>query len=696
MRADDPVDAGGEVPLPVVRRPARPTALVSAGVVLTGVIAVLVGDGVVASVVAQLLGAAACVPAAVLCTRAARASGGRTSAAWRALSVAAGLWAAGIVVTVVSVVLPGRGIWVAIYPFQGLAMVLMLAALLLLPRPPWRAGDAVRAWLDGSVLVLSVALAGALTVLPDVVAGSAGVERVFAIAYPTAALAMLGLAYALGRRHVYPPRPEAAMLSAAIGAWLVGASGYALDPTALLAPPWVSWAVAVGTVLLALAARRAVSADDPELGSRVARVVLAVPEVAVVVVAAVAVVVGVESPAARALLAAVVAAVVVRHVVAASDSRRFHWRLQREVADRTVELRDWSQRYATILDTVGDGIVSTDARGRISFANAAALRLLGAGRDDLVGRDACEALCTVHSPDCPFAAAHRGEVLDGVATELRVRGGAVVPVELSAAPQPRGEGEGGGAVLAFRDVSARVAVEQVKRQFVSSVSHELRTPLSSVRGVLEMMVDGDAGELTPSGHDLVANASRGVERLSRLVDDIIDAEKLATGQFRMQRTRTSLVRVLHETVTQLEPLAAGAEVRIVLGEVGSTEVWGDSDRIEQALVNLVGNAVKFSPPGGTVEVTVRHDGDPEGMVTITVRDQGPGLPADQLEHVFERFHQVTAGTATDKGGTGLGLTITRSIVQQHGGRTWVESVLGQGAAFSFTLPVAAPASCDPR
>lgn len=703
MQDDDALAGAGSAAAPGTRRPARTTVVVTGGIVLLGVVALLAGDGLPAAVVGQLIGAAACAPAAVLCTRVARTTTGRTSAAWRSLTAAAVLWAVGIVVTLVSVALPGRGICLAIYPFQGLAMALLLAALLLLPRPPWRRGDVLRAWLDVLVLVSSVALAGSLTLLPEVVAGSSGLERAFAIAYPAAALALLALAYALGRRHVYPPRPEAAMLAAAIGLWLVGALGYALDPGALLAPPWVSWALAAGTVLLAVAARLALSPDDPELGSRVARVVLTVPEVSVVAVALVAVVAGVETPLDRLLLGVSVAAVIGRHLVAASDARRFHWRLQREVAGRTVELRDWTQRYATILDTVGDGIVSTDAEGRISFANASALRLLDAEGPDLVGHDACTALCTVRHHDCPFDAAHRGAVLDGVDTELRRRDGAVVPVELSAAPLPTldadasGRGHGGGTVAAFRDVSARVAVEQVKRQFVSSVSHELRTPLSSVRGVLEMMVDGDVGELTPTGHDLVANASRGVERLSRLVDDIIDAEKLATGQFRMQRTRTPLARVLHDTVAALEPLASAADVRIALGEVGALEVWGDADRIEQALVNLVGNAVKFSPTGGTVTVSVAppEPGAAPEVVTLTVRDEGPGLPADQLEHVFERFHQVSAGIATDKGGTGLGLTITRSIVHQHGGRAWVDSVLGEGAAFSFTLPVARPPATRP-
>ncbi|WP_123392289.1 PAS domain-containing sensor histidine kinase [Nocardioides aurantiacus] len=672
----------------------RRTTLLAVGLLaVAGLLALLLPDGLAVAVAAQLVGAVLCLPAAVLCLRAARVTSARWSVAWRLLAVASGLWAAGNVVTVVSaVVLPGRGINAGIYPLQGTSMVLVLAALLVLPRPRWSTGQAARAWLDVLVLVAGVGLLMSVSLVGSAVQGASGADRVFALAYPAAALAMVGLAYEVSRRHVYPPRPELFLLSASFVAWLAGAAAYTLTPDAYVAPAGVSWAVGVGTTLLALSAQRVVRRrpDTVEVGSRVSRVVLAVPEAVVVVAAVTGIVVGLDHWPQRALAAVVALSVVVRHVVVTSDARRFHWRLEREVADRTTDLRDWTERYATILDTVGDGIVSTDAQGRITFANASACTLLGRTPAGLVGRDACEALCTAPRHECPFDGALLGAVVDGVDAELRHRDGSVVPVELHATPQPSGAGDldgghHGGVVIAFRDVSARVAVEQVKRQFVSTVSHELRTPLTSVRGVLEMFVDGDAGELTPDGHSLVANASRGVERLSRLVDDIIDAEKLATGQFRLQRSRIPLARVLHDTVTALQPLAAGAHVRIEVGEVGPAQVWGDADRIEQALVNLIGNAVKFSPEGGAVEVEVRTERD---AVLVTVRDHGPGLPDDQLEHVFERFHQVTTGEATDRGGTGLGLTITRSIVQQHGGRIWVESTLGEGAVFSFTLPVA--------
>ncbi len=659
-------------------------------VLACGLAALLAPDGLVSAVVAQLVVVGVCVPVVVWCRRAARASEGRWSSGWRLLTLAAVLFPAANLVTVVSVVLPGRGINTLIYPLQGAAMLAVLAALVVLPRPRRSRGLTLRTWLDVAVLVSSVALVGAVVLLDGELTSSAGADLVFALAYPSASLAMLAVAYELSRRHVHTDRPELAFLTAAFAAWLVGATAYAaLTPDAYVAPAAVSWTVAVGTLLLGVAARVAVRPDrrtGSDLGERTARAVLAAPEAAVALAALTVVLGGLPLGPQRVLAAVVTTGVLARHLVVTADARRFHWRLEREVAERTAELRRTTERYARILDTVGDGIVSMDASGRLIFANAAARELLAVGDGELLGRDACEALCTPAPHDCPFALVAEGRVLRGADVEFRRADGRIVPVEVSAAPELRhGEGPPRGAVAAFRDLSDRIAVEQVKRQFVSSVSHELRTPLTSVRGVLEIFADGDAGDLSPVGRSLAANASRGVERLSRLVDDIIDAEKLATGEFRMQCSRVPLPRLLCEATATLQPLAAGSGVSLVVEAPGADVVWADADRVEQALVNLVGNAVKFSPRGAAVTVGAAAR---DGLAVVSVRDEGPGIPSDQLEHVFERFHQVTTDDATDRGGTGLGLTITRAIVAQHGGRIWVESAEGEGATFHFTLPLA--------
>ncbi|WP_460814757.1 sensor histidine kinase [Nocardioides korecus] len=227
-------------------------------------------------------------------------------------------------------------------------------------------------------------------------------------------------------------------------------------------------------------------------------------------------------------------------------------------------------------------------------------------------------------------------------------------------------------------------LDAMKQEFVSAVSHELRTPLTAIRGSLELLVDGDAGELPEAARPVVAMAARGSLRLSRLVDDIIDLERLQSGTFGVRPQRHDLERLVAEAVEPLRPLADEAGVALVLTPM-DLRAHCDGDRTTQALVNLVGNAVKFTPPGGSVTVGAVES---DGWVELRVADTGRGIPAGELEAVFDRFHQVDPDDARTQAGTGPGLSITRHVVEAHGGRVWAESELGVGSRFCFTLPSA--------
>ncbi len=234
-------------------------------------------------------------------------------------------------------------------------------------------------------------------------------------------------------------------------------------------------------------------------------------------------------------------------------------------------------------------------------------------------------------------------------------------------------------------------LEQLKYSFVGAVSHELRTPLAAIRGSLEMLSDGDAGELPSSAHTVLAMAARGSERLSRLVSDIIDLERLESGAFSFAPAVHDVDEVLADAVASLVPLAEGVGVRLVLDPV-QAQVCCDADQLTQVMVNLVGNALKFAPTGSTISVSGAVRGD---SVEIAVADQGRGIPVDELDAVFERFHQVETTIDQNKGGAGLGLAITKHIVEAHGGRIWAESPEGDGATFRFTLPAAVPVAPAP-
>jgi signal transduction histidine kinase len=240
-----------------------------------------------------------------------------------------------------------------------------------------------------------------------------------------------------------------------------------------------------------------------------------------------------------------------------------------------------------------------------------------------------------------------------------------------------------GAQAVARDITRQREVTRMKDEFLSVVSHELRTPLTAIRGSLGLLASGRMGRLEERGQRMLEIAAQNSGRLVRLINDLLDIEKIESGREGMKREAVELARLVGEVLESLQPLAEAAGVKLE-ATVASPPIVADPDRILQVLTNLVSNAVKFSTPGGTVLVRAEAR---EKDVLVTVRDEGRGIPSDKLEAVFERFQQVDSSDAREKGGTGLGLPIARSIVQQHGGRLWAESEFGKGSTFSFTLPL---------
>jgi signal transduction histidine kinase len=240
-----------------------------------------------------------------------------------------------------------------------------------------------------------------------------------------------------------------------------------------------------------------------------------------------------------------------------------------------------------------------------------------------------------------------------------------------------------GAQAVARDITRPREVDRMKDEFLSVVSHELRTPLTAVRGSLGLLASGKMGKLEERGQRMIEIAEQNSDRLVRLINDILDLEKIESGKEEMKREEVELARLVGEVLESMQPLAESAGVKLAAAAVAGVRVVADPDRILQVLTNLISNAVKFSMPGSTVSVRVEARRDD---VLVSVRDEGRGIPSDKLEAVFERFQQVDSSDARQKGGTGLGLPIARSIVQLHGGRLWAESELGKGSTFSFTLP----------
>ncbi|MGZ4751656.1 MAG: PAS domain S-box protein [Oryzihumus sp.] len=372
-------------------------------------------------------------------------------------------------------------------------------------------------------------------------------------------------------------------------------------------------------------------------------------------------------------------------------------RLEREVREQTAVLERLSRQHESILNSAGDGIYGLDQEGRVTFINDAGTRLLGLPREAVLGRPVDEVIraeditddvtgeVSAESTGEP-AGGSTGEGID-TATRLvtgrHVRAdGRVFDSERIVAPIVQ-DGVVVGSVVIFRDISERRAVDTMKDEFISVVSHELRTPLTSIRGALGLLAGGAAGELPPRAHRMVEVASDSSDRLIRLINDILDVERMAAGKLRLRREQVAVMQLVATAVDETSPLAHDAGVRLEVGAVFGS-VWADRDRVVQTLTNLLGNAVKFSPEGSVVRLTVVAG---EWQVRFDIDDEGPGIPVDQLEEIFNRFQQVDASDTRSKGGTGLGLAICRGIVEQHGGDIWATSAgPGTGATFSFTLP----------
>ncbi len=654
----------------------------------------------------DLLGAVSSLFASALCVAA--GSGSRSAvpqamrSSWVTLGVALGLWGL------------ADSIWVG-YEIAGLAPpypgpadffyfvgipILGLGLIGLARTAEAPAGRDVRLTLDTLVLSAALALVTYLLVLRTVIdaQGFTG-ETGLSVLYPVSDVTFAAFVGVLVlRSRGTRDRPDLMLMTVAfITYWI--ADGYFAIADATGAD-YTQSPLALGYVAAPLSIGMAATIAGTHLGrpsgvpSTLARGLSAVLPDAGVFAAVVAC--AASAPESRAdwlLVTSVLGLMAFRQALIAIDHQRERNVLADRVLERTASLQWLSDHHEGILASIGEGVIGVDECGNVTFANPAAAAALGATSASLLGTSSCSITCAIDP--APDHACIRN-LIDVTGTSvtrpedtfLRTNGSRF-PVEVTAAPR-RGPGTTSGLVLVFRDTTESLAISRMKKEFVSAVSHELRTPLTSIRGALEMLHDGETGALAPIAQGMVATALRGSERLTRLVNDIIDVERLESGSFPMHFTDLEVGPVMQTAVSSLQVLANEAGVELVVCG-GTHQARCDSDRLMQALVNLVGNAIKFSPAGARVTISA----EPEGkFVKFTVADRGRGIPEAHLESVFERFHQVEASDAREKSGTGLGLPITKSIVEQHGGRIWADSSPGRGSSFTFTIPTSEKQDVD--
>jgi PAS domain S-box-containing protein len=357
------------------------------------------------------------------------------------------------------------------------------------------------------------------------------------------------------------------------------------------------------------------------------------------------------------------------------------------------ELRDLSARQEAIFDAVTDGIITHDARGTIESLNPAAARMYGYQPGELVGRHIGILFGQPASQErlerflSRLASDPKGPA--GGIREFTAKRSDGCLFTIDAATSPVFLHDGLHFVAVIRDITERKRIEEMKTEFVSTVSHELRTPLTSIAGSLGLLAGGAAGDLPERAARLIKIAHSNSERLVRLINDILDIEKIESGKMNFDIRPVPLRPLVEQAIQANLAYAKDYEVRLTLaGLTEDVAVLGDSDRLMQVLTNLLSNAAKFSPKGGEVMVRIVPGGHSH---RVSIEDRGSGIPEEFKERIFGKFAQADASDTREKGGTGLGLSIVREIVTRLGGTVSFESGEGQGTVFHVDLPAAASA-----
>jgi two-component system phosphate regulon sensor histidine kinase PhoR len=258
-------------------------------------------------------------------------------------------------------------------------------------------------------------------------------------------------------------------------------------------------------------------------------------------------------------------------------------------------------------------------------------------------------------------------------------------LQVNAAVISNSAGEREGTILVFHDLTRLRQLERTREDFVANVSHELRTPLSLIKGYVETLLEGARNNPEVSEHFLQIIA-RNAERLDLLIQDLLTISALESGRVQLNLQAVHLHTVADKVLNDLKSRASSRNV-VLKNQLPDFTITADEGRLEQVLANLVDNAIKYGRQQGSVTIGGENRGS--NKIEVFVQDDGPGIPAESLDRVFERFYRVDKARSREQGGTGLGLSIVKHIVQTHGGEVWAKSEAGKGATFFFTLPTSA-------
>jgi PAS domain S-box-containing protein len=360
----------------------------------------------------------------------------------------------------------------------------------------------------------------------------------------------------------------------------------------------------------------------------------------------------------------------------------------KKMADQA--LKESEERYRSLTQAALDGIIGIDDRGGITFWNKGATRIFGYPDEEAIGQDFVELVVPKDYRESVaqkakdfYETGAAGPMIGKVSEAVALRkDDEVFPVELSIAPvRSRGKWE---SVVVVRDISERRQIEEAKNRLLSNISHELRTPLTSIEGYAKFMLTGKLGEVSANHERCLNIIAEESDRLRTLIDDTLDLMTIDSGGIEMEMSEVTLTDIIEQLVSSMEIELNEKDISLAKNLSSNMKsIEGDPDRLFQLFSNLLSNAMKFTPEGGSIEIRSREE---KGNVVVEVVDTGIGIPSEELPRIFDRFYQVDSSLARKYGGMGLGLAICNEIVEAHGGRIEAESKEGEGSVFRVSLP----------